>query len=236
MWKRECSKCGAEQVYKSERTYLNAKKSGSVCKKCSNRAKARRKGDCSILLNDNPLTYYWLGFIMADGHFYKYKRLKVALGSKDRDHLLKLKDFLKVESHRDYPAYSEFSVMDSESIGKLCMKFHIQQNKTEKPCNICWIKKDLITALFIGFIDGDGSIRKQTGRKDACIWIKCHRAWLGNLDIFSQAILGRNQAYLNKDGYANLNIGNHLILKQLKQYAIDHQLPKLERKWNNINL
>lgn len=236
MWKKQCPNCGNDQSYKSERTYINSLKTNALCKKCSNTRKARRKGDCSVLLQDTPLAYYWIGFIMADGHIHKAKRLKVALSNKDQHHLLTLAWFLQVNKVRARPEYSEFSVMDTESIGKLCHKFDIRQNKTIKPCNICWIKKDLLKALFIGFIDGDGSIRKQHGREDACLWIKCHGAWLGNLNIFSQAFLGKSQAYLNKDGYANLNIGNHLILKDLKQFAIDNNLPKLERKWKIIDL
>ena len=236
MLKKQCSQCGLDQNYKSKITYNNALKTNSLCKKCSNLNKNLRQGDCSILLQDTLLTYYWIGFILADAHIHKNKRLKVALASKDIEHLLKLKAYLKIKTHRNYHNYSEFSIMDSISIEKLCIKFDIKQNKTEKACNISGIKNNLLKSLFIGFIDGDGSISKQYKRNDACLKIKCHSAWLDNLNIFSQIFLGKTQAYLNKEGYANLNIGNHLILQNLKQFSINNKLPILERKWKNIEL
>lgn len=195
-----------------------------------------KKGNCSVLLEETVLTYYWIGFILADGHIHNSIRLKVALGLKDKEHLLKLKHFLKVENHIDYPNHSEFSVMDSAILRKFCKKFKLEQNKTIKACDISSVHSNLLKALFIGFIDGDGYIGKQYKRKDCCLFIKCHSAWLENLNIFSQEFLGKKSAYLNKAGYANLHIGNHLVLKDLKQFIINNQLPVLERKWNKINL
>ena len=91
-----------------------------------------KKGNCSVLLEETVLTYYWIGFILADGHIHNSIRLKVALGLKDKEHLLKLKHFLKVENHIDYPNHSEFSVMDSAILRKFCKKFKLEQNKTIK--------------------------------------------------------------------------------------------------------
>ncbi len=195
-----------------------------------------KKGNCSVLLNEDNLTYYWIGFILADGHIGKGVRLKVALSNKDKDHIIKLQNFLSVETLREYPTYSEFSIMDTFSIRKFCKKFKIEQNKTEKACDISQVKGDLLKSLFIGFIDGDGYIGKQYKREDCCLFIKCHSAWLGNLNIFAKEYLGKESAYINKAGYANLNIGNNKILKELKQFAIINKLPVLERKWKNINL
>lgn len=195
-----------------------------------------KKGNCSALLEENVITYYWIGFILADGHINKGVRLKVALGKKDRDHLIKLKDFLKVQVLKDYPTHSEFAIMDTEIMKKFCLKFKIEQNKTVRACDISRVKGDLMTALFIGFIDGDGYIGKQYKREDCCLFIKCHSAWLENLNIFSQTFLNKRSAYINKAGYASLNIGNNLVLKNLKQFIIKNNLPVLERKWKKITL
>lgn len=236
MWKKNCPNCGRDQAYNSERAYQNAIKSNSTCKKCSTLRNAKRKGDCSKLLEDNLLAYYWIGFIMADGHIHKNKRLKVCLAIKDKEHILKLKDYLSIESIREDTDKIEFSVMDSYSLGNLCSKFSIRQNKTKKACNISNIKEDLLKALFIGFVDGDGSIRKQHKRESCCLYIKCHSAWLENLNIFSQELLGREQAYLNNKGYANLNIGTKKVLQELKQFSITNNLPIMNRKWKLINM
>lgn len=193
-----------------------------------------KKGDCSILLTESLETYYWIGFILADGHIHNNVRLKVALAAKDKEHLLKLKAFLKVENYLEYPTYSEFSIMDSVILRKFCKKFSIEQNKTEKAANLSRVSKTKLKALFIGFIDGDGSINKQSNRDDHCLQIKCHAAWLDNLTLFSKQFLQRDQAYLNKLGYAVLHIGTKKVLQDLKQFATIHNLPKLERKWNKI--
>jgi len=54
----------------------------------------KKLADLSPLLNETLEAYYWMGFIMADGHLSKQNRLTVTLAIKDSDHLLKLKEFV----------------------------------------------------------------------------------------------------------------------------------------------
>lgn len=236
MWKKQCPICKADQIYKSERTYSNSLKVNALCKQCSNTKKAVRNGDCSVLLQDNIITYYWIGFILADGHIYNRRRLKVSLGTKDTAHLLKLANFLKLSNVREYPKFAEISVMDSINIQKFSAKFKIEQNKTIKACNISFVKGTLLKALIIGFIDGDGFISKQYKRDSCFISIKCHKAWKDNLDIFSQFLLKRKQSYINKRGYVVLNIGTMKIIQDLKRFIINENIPVLERKWKLVKL
>lgn len=232
--RKECPNCGKEQVYTNKVSYRRAIVNNQLCKSCAFIKKDKKQGDCSQLLKEDILTYYWLGFIFADGHIEKSKRLQVSLGIKDIGHLKKLQKFLLIENLRDCGTYCSMSIMDVFNIKQLVEKFSIASNKTKSPCNLSNIKGDLLTALFIGFIDGDGSVAQQTGRKDHCIYIKCHPAWLGNLNIFSNHVSGENKAYIDKQGWAKLHIANNKTIKELKKFINTHYLPVLTRKWDKI--
>ncbi|KKK80632.1 hypothetical protein LCGC14_2821530, partial [marine sediment metagenome] len=51
--------------------------------------------DLSGLLIDTPISFYWIGFLLADGHFSKRHRVKLVLADKDIEHLNKFKQFVK---------------------------------------------------------------------------------------------------------------------------------------------
>lgn len=50
------------------------------------------------LLQDDPISAYWVGFITADGHISD-RRLKVVLSSKDADHLHRFAQWLGPSFH-----------------------------------------------------------------------------------------------------------------------------------------
>lgn len=57
-----------------------------------------KKCNLEKLLLDVPETYYWIGFILADGHISKNNRLVVTLSVKDKNHLIKLQKYLEIEN------------------------------------------------------------------------------------------------------------------------------------------
>jgi len=189
-----------------------------------------KKCNLSKLLEETPLTYYWIGFLLADGHISNQTRLSVTLSLKDLEHLKKLQKFLQIENIR-VEKQASISAMDSKIIRKFCKKFKINSNKTKYPPDLSFIKnKDLIEALKIGFIDGDGCIDNQTGRKDCKLRIKCYKSWLNNLlSLFGNC-------YINNQGYAQTTITNSIILKELKNKALALNLPILSRKWDKIDI
>lgn len=195
------------------------------------------------LLKETPKAYYWMGFLIADGHFTK-KRIILGLGIKDIDHIKKFAKFISA-NYSEYKnnKYGNCFVQASNSdvIPLLREKFKIENNKTHNPCDIKWIKnKDLLLSLIIGFIDGDGSILKQTNRSDAFMRIKCYSSWLFNLQFISNTIckdcdLKPNIAIINKQGYAMVTFSNSIILKFLKAKGKELNLPVLKRKWEKID-
>lgn len=205
------------------------------------RGEESRRSDLSILLEETPVSYYWLGFLFADGHFTK-DRIKVALSIKDKEHLQKYADFIK---YGDIDIVEQICCVQSAQISviqKLKSKFSIKNNKTYVPCNIQNIIDDnLFISFVIGFIDGDGCIKKLQNRKDFQITIKLHSSWLGNLQYISERIsklsnVPHVKAKINSCGYAFVSFGNTILSKFLKTKTIELNLPILSRKWSIIDL
>lgn len=183
------------------------------------------------LLEETPETYYWVGFILADGHISNGTRLRVTLAKKDKDHLVKLQKFLQIENMTENDQV-HISGMDSKVIKNFVKKFDIKSNKTIYPPNLNINNKKLLFALSIGFIDGDGSIKKQYKRNDCILRIKCHANWLNVIKY----LFKNEKVKINNQGYVNTNIANNTTLKNMKLKAIKLNLPIMNRKWDLIDL
>ncbi len=239
--KRKCPRCSKTLTYSSKSNYNGAVKRDDVCKSCGLLLSDKKKqSDLSILLEENPLTYYWIGFLLADGNFGKTNTIKCTLSSIDKNHLIKLKKFLKIKAlnFEQDKKYSTIKAMDGINVPLICKKFNINSNKTYFPPKTSFIKKiknkDLITALMIGFIDGDGCIRPKN--KSFSLSVKCHSSWLDILSFFAKEINKTSNAKINNAGYAYFTITNHSSLKELKKKVLVMKLPVLKRKWDVIDL
>lgn len=245
-YKRICPECGKEIIYKSKGAMNNANKINSLCHSCAEFKiySNKRYGDLSILLNDDYETFYWIGFLLADGSFSDV-RLRFGLSEKDKEHVEKFAKFIKYKQDikigytklKDKQfGFCSLSIQDKIIVPQIINKFDIKQTKTYNPPHSInkWNRK-LILALFAGFIDGDGSIIKKTNRKDAKLGIKIHSSWLHILEEFSNIIFNKNYCGINKEGYAYLAIEEFPILRKLKLELLNLHIPLLERKWNNID-
>lgn len=200
------------------------------------------------ILNDNSHnSLYWIGFILADGHINNNKRLVITTSIKDKDHIFKFGDYVKcnnitINEKIKYPQIS-IKMQDSINIPKICEKYNINSNKTKNPPNIRNYKldDDQFLSLFIGFIDGDGSICYISYRKTCSIRIKIDSSWLDNLKYFEDRLYIINYqprkntlSKIRNHGYAELTITNQKMINFLKQQSIDLKLPILNRKWDKI--
>ena len=238
-FKRICSNCGKELTYKSKISYKNAVKSNSVCRSCASkeRQKENHCANLSNLLLDTPEAFYWIGFLLADGSFYD-NRLKLGLSIKDADHLYKFANFINYTG-AVYITDKSISIAckDVEAVQRIKEKFDIRDRKTyNPPQTILKFDTNLTYALLSGFIDGDGNIKNQSGRKDFCLTIKNHSSWESILKQFNSIITNKNLTRRDSRGYAKLVISNTEDLKKLKIKALDLNLPILARKWNIIDL
>lgn len=202
-------------------------------------------GNINRLLEDTHFSYYWMGFLLADGHFSKQNRLVLSLSIKDIKHLEKFKDFIEYKNNirKDF-IKCYLAVMDNFNIPILKNKFDIKSDKTYSPPNLNIfhnIGNELLLSLVIGFIDGDGAITNQSGRTDNTLRIKNHSSWLDILVYFYEIISRLSNVNfpvpkINKSGYAEFRCCNMNVLKFLKNHTIKYKLPVLERKWNKIDL
>ncbi len=195
-----------------------------------------KKSDLSVLLKDTPETYYWIGFLLADGTFTE-SRLRLRLGPKDQVHVKRFGDFVQYTGSYNDGGVSSMCV---KTIPVLRAKFGISNIKTYEPSKIDWIiDNKLFLALVIGFIDGDGSMRKVHKRNDYQIVIKCHSSWTKVLEYIAQRVCqlaGTKQScVLLSSGYAELVFCNFLTLKFLKNKVQELNLPVLSRKWDCVN-
>jgi len=101
-------------------------------------------------------------------------------------------------------------------------------------------KADLSTALFIGFIDGDGCISKIR-RNSWAIRTKIHSNWLGWLKMYSQRLQYISKVdicdpKIGKHGYATWSCGKKDFVLWIKSKVDEYQLPVLKRKWDKIRI
>lgn len=240
---RYCPQCGREKRYKTLTSFITNKNS-LLCRSCAKKktfSKLYHK-DLSLLLEDTPEAYYWIGFLLADGHASNNKRIRFTQKIKDKVSVEKFANFIGVSDRIKYSeTTSSISVMDTDVIAKIMDKFDIKSDKTYNPPNIEIFKKmdaDLLAYLFIGFVDGDGNIGNVYKRKDFFIRIKLHKSWVQILDVFKNRLFNdAGSVKVNKSGYVVLYIGDTEKLKKFKiRYFDGISFEPLKRKWDIIDI
>lgn len=111
---RVCPNCGREIKYKWKSDFLKASRNGSICKSCATSKysifKIGHHLNDSIVRNNSldrlyteisPQTIYWVGFIIADGSFYK-NRFELSLSAKDKEHLEKFASYINYSNNIAY--------------------------------------------------------------------------------------------------------------------------------------
>lgn len=196
------------------------------------------------LLEESAISYYWIGFLLADGHFNKNNGLHLSISQIDLSHLQKFAHYISCS----YIKYNNIRNMvsvwvnDKTNITKIREKFKIASDKTHNPPDINFITdKNLFISLLIGFIDGDGCIRTQTGRKDVSIQFHLDKSWLSFLTHVRQKLIDYFNCdsgipKIGKDGYSVSNISNSYLIKKIKLIGLEQNLPFLDRKWSKIDM
>jgi len=200
-----------------------------------------RLGTVAPLLEDTHEAWYWLGFIMADGHISTQNQVVAMVSEKDVDHLEKLAKFLSTEVKYPYSKNTDKSgfssttplvritVADKVLVPKLKAKLNLMHtDKTYNPISFKLVPEDFRTSFLIGFIDGDGSVSKFGG-----IRIENHKSW----KVFHDEIIQSYPEFNHikpKENTSKISCGVGLY-RELKLYAQNHNLPVLERKWSKYD-
>lgn len=200
------------------------------------------------LANDSYEGLYWLGFLLADGHFSKMGRLQLELSTKDEAHLERYGNYIEFQGsiHRRRNS-AMIGVSDRETLNQICQKYDIHSNKTHNPPRLCVFDRlsdDQLTALVIGFVDGDGCFNIRKERRTCNLIVIGHQNilslfdyWFKRLQSISRISISRPRLRkLRGRTYAIVQIRNHVFNKYLKQKSLDMNLPVLKRKWDKIDM
>lgn len=220
---------------------LRSKSDNRQCNSC--RYYTDRVHGLEKLLLDTPETYYWIGFLLADGHFSDTTGVCLSLAEKDLEHLQKFKEYIGASKKLDWQRGMVRCIAANKPVVENIMKkFNIDGRKTYNPPHIeifDGVKLDLILSLIAGYIDGDGSIYKNTSStfdSIVSLRIKCHSSWIPFLDCIKNYLGKSVTVKINNRGYALLNHSNTYELQKFKQQLLKLNLPLLNRKWDRINL
>jgi hypothetical protein len=229
------------------------------------------KNKLEMLLQNTPEAYYWIGFLFADGCIYRGSsgknkgrlELSCRLAVKDKEHLEKLANFIGVatQKHQAHAVngktYHNVNIFAANRsvIKKIIKKFDFRKQKTYNPPKNLVIKNnDLFTAMFIGFVDGDGHIGKYNNH----FKIEIHKAWKKTLQtwmdriwkISGSKVFNRNMVHptvrLSKErnkkifGRPTTNnvclveMCNYNFMSFLRRKCDELGLPYMKRKWDRI--
>jgi hypothetical protein len=239
-----------ESMGKEELIQLLPDRSWDSIKLKSNKINIIRSNDCyrksnmDILMEDKVESFYWIGFILADGHISNNERISISLSIKDIEHLQKFVDYVSCSDIIIKDTMCSISLQNKEVGTQINNKFNIKSNKTYEPMNIkdYSFNKELLFSLIIGFIDGDGSIHKVYKRKDCNLRIHLHSSWLDNLIFIEKFIYDyfsiekkKTYSHISNDGYSLLTISDNEIITKLKKECIRLKLPIMSRKWDRID-
>jgi len=202
-----------------------------------------------VLLTNTKISWYWLGFLLADGNFSK-DGIFLSVCDKDLAHLEKFRKFTshggKLDSGcKDTPfgfsSYNKIFLGGKEEVGKLMEILYLTNTcKTyNPPTSLPTISREKLISLFIGFIDGDGSISKRK-RGGVTIEIEIHVSWKNYLNSLITMIYECcGESYSNKIEHLQTTvkfcISNPIVMKFLKNKIKEYSLPILQRKWDNLD-
>ena len=255
-YSRLCPECGKEIVYKYKSDFTKATKNNSLCKSCAvSKSSIFQKGhnlndewtvrDNSLdkLINNKSLeTFYWIGFILADGSFYN-NRFEFGLKENDTNVLeafAKYIDFKGIIKHKDSTKSSRIQFNNKPSIERFMKEYGFNYNKTYNPCSFESFKnysKEQITSLLIGIIDGDGNIQENGSTYANVITITAHKLWKS----FYEGLLTYLEIPLHilekeDDNCITIRICRREYCIALKQFIINNNLFYFSRKWDKIKL
>lgn len=186
------------------------------------------------LLDQTNESFYWVGFLLADGSFYK-NRFEFSLQEKDKKHLELFKNYINGPELKIKGKSNRISFSNKNSIKDFTEFFNIKSRKTYNPPDknfyekFCDVK---LYSLLCGIIDGDGYIDVKIGHHYN-INITSHSSW----NEFYLWLFNRLNIKVNifiKNNISRYTIGKKENIINLFFQFEELKLPKLKRKWVKI--
>lgn len=216
-----------------------------------------KRNDPSGLLEQTPEAYYWIGFLLADGNFTE-RRITLAVANKDIEHLLKFRMFVRSNNlvRTVTHNYQRLCISSVNHVKTLRKRFGIHNDKTHNPPNIQDITNpDLMFALVVGFIDGDGSISKRKRCNSYNLSVVGHPSWVPNFNIMKKFLasytgekdtsqpayvakvrttLPQDKGTIREFETGHFYICNQAMIRAIKTKADELKLPYLQRKLGQV--
>lgn len=255
-YSRLCPECGKEIVYKYKSDFTKATKNNSLCKSCAvSKSSIFQKGhnlNDEWTVRDNSLdklidnksleTFYWIGFILADGSFYN-NRFEFGLKEDDINVLeafAKYIDFKGNIKHKDITKSNRIQFNNKPSVEKFMKEYGFNYDKTYNPCSFEFFKsysKEQITSLLIGIIDGDGNIQENGSIYSNQINITAHKLWKNFYeDLLTYLEIPLHISEIENNNCITIRICKREYCIALKQFIINNHLFYFSRKWDIIKL
>lgn len=249
-YNRPCPKCGKLIYYKRKSDLDKAIRANTKCLSCSDNSGKYKKGELQIRSNnisENNLdklldlslqSFYWVGFILADGSFSKFK-FELGLQESDLEQLNRFKTYINYNKEIKYRSSTKsyrISFSNRESIPKFMQFFGIHYRKTYDPCNFNSFSnytKEQLLALLIGIIDGDGCISKSGNNLK--LSITAHKNWENfYINLINKINIDFHINHISNTDTICIRTGKQNNLQFLKQFIINNNIQVLDRKWNKV--
>lgn len=252
---RTCPKCGKEIEYKYKSDYNKAVRVNSVCKSCAvskssifqkghklNDIYSVRVNSLDKLIKDESLqTFYWIGFLLADGSFYDKSKFEFALKNSDKyvlEEFSRYIGYIGDIKYKESTNCNRICFSNSLSIPKFMAKYGFQPNKTYNPINFDYFRKytrEQLLSLLIGIIDGDGNISKNGSDYNNRITITSHKVWESFYkELFDYLGIDWRCTSVKDTNAISIRICKREYCLMLKKFILNNNLFYLQRKWIKI--
>jgi hypothetical protein len=201
--------------------------------------------------NDNEQSFYWSGFIAADGCVFERghsKTLHLNLSENDLEHLLKFKNIIEfngiintsiarhsLKNPKWHDSIKKSIVISSQQIFEDLKRFNVVPNKTKIYTFPGWlINHPLVNHFMRGYVDGDGSWFEDIKRGRICFELRGNKDFLQDyksiletaLDIKSRVTVTTPDSTSKIKYY-----GKHLV-PQLVDFLYKDATVYLQRKYD----
>lgn len=195
---------------------------------------------------DSEESFYWAGFIMADGCVKlkdkKYKQLSIGLALADMEHLEKFKKAINFEGPLFSGMYDGLGrceiTISSDTIFDSLIRFNIVPRKSLIATFPEWlITHPLVHHFMRGYFDGDGSVYTQDPRKNGRL--NFHMSTRGTpelLKIYREVleentiIKKRTKPIRVNSGQGILEYGGNKIMLSIRNFLYKDATIYLDRK------
>lgn len=201
------------------------------------------------MLNGSIESFYWWGYIIADGSIDKNYNIALTCDIKDLEHLTKFATYVNKKV-----TFKKVKAFYKDETKTICLVNIANKNllkpfkeetlnwlgkKTYEPIKLDYFKTNNLIYFLLGLIDGDGCLyltKKWNGMNEfKNCRIVLHQNWLSFLELLQKEI----ESKYNIKSIVKLNSRNNAIM-YIKDSEINKILPFLKntpflnRKWNKF--